>query len=377
MLIKKISISNFQAHQKLNLDLAEFTAIIGPSSSGKSAIIRALSWMFYGDWDATYPNDAEKDTSIAIQLENGTIWGRFRKGKRNWAIVRKPGEKPLVYQDFGEIVPGLLEELNVRPIKVGTSKVNLNFSMQDDLPFMIHESKPAKAQWVGRLYGANIINMMMRLASKDKRSIESQRNECDELDVRLRAELERYSGLEDQSRALERVKELLDRLEALGACQASMAAIMVDCEALKQGRAILHADTNGLRIDVSRIDDLIHAQDERLSLSREEWALNQKAHLRDADTAGIRKDLEKLISSRERLQTHRQLSAEAAEAYAELTEKCDNGIGMRTKKLEELRKKLTESLLTDGRCPLCSSKPKKLDPDMVSTNLRELVGRGK
>jgi hypothetical protein len=327
--------------------------------------------MFYGDWDATYPNDAELDTSIAIQLEDGTIWARFRKGKSNRAMYRKPGEKPLVYQDFGETIPGLLEEMNVRPIKLGTGKINLNFSMQDDPIFMVHESKPAKAQWIGRLYGAHIINSTLRIMAKDKRSLESDKKTAEDDEAKLRTELANYEGLDEQSDALDKAGALLKLLGGLNDCQASLTTIMRDHEAIKRGAHFLEADTDGMRIAVARLDDLMVAQDISLSVQREEWALAHAKSL-NADTASLRADLGLLEVARVQLDEYRKLAAEFESSTKDrhaITNRMEGIIPM----LEKHRKDIKDTLFAEGRCPLCQSKPKKLDMDAVAANLKELV----
>jgi DNA repair exonuclease SbcCD ATPase subunit len=371
MIIRKITIKNFQIHKILNLELGNFTALVGPSSAGKSSILRALCWLLYGDWDKTYPNDPEKETAIAIQLENGTVWGRVRKGTHNSAFRRRPGEKAEVYQSFKDTIPGLMDELNVKPIKIGTSSINLNFSMQDDPIFMVHESKPAKAQWIGRLYGAHILNNMLRLMAKDKRSIESDKKNVEDEEARLRKELTKYEGLEEQATALEHVDGLLRRLQEMIGCQAELLDILQDREAIKLGSHFLEADTEGLKISIARLQDLAAARDAFLSVKREEWALNQSQYLK-ADTTQIRAEIAQLDKAQALLDEHRKLNGEASQTGIELSSigsKLDKA-GLR---ITALRKTIQESLFTDGRCPLCHSKPRKLDMDAVVVNLKELA----
>ena len=375
MTIKRITLKNFQIHKNITIDLSDFTAIVGPSSAGKSAILRALSWLFYGEWDSTYPNDPEQETAIAIQLHNGTVWGRFRKGKRNWAMVKHPGEKSIAYQDFGDIIPGILDEVNVRPIKVGPSRVNLNFSMQDDPIFMVHESKPAKAQWIGRLYGAHIINQMLRIMSKDKRAVESEKKNIESEAERLREELDRYSDLEAESATLDRIMDSIAMLEQLVECQRSMTEITIDYDAIKNGKSILGADTDKLRIDIVRLEDLVAAQNEALSVAREEFALNQSRSLK-ADTNQLRLDLERLQAAREELAQYRECNHELREVGAELKE-CLKSIKSREDYLEIACRDVTNSMFSSGRCPICSSKPRKLDSGEVSKNLKALMESSK
>lgn len=372
MLIKKITLKNFQAHKALTLDLAEFTAITGPSSAGKSAVLRALAWLFYGDWDKTYPNDPELDTAVAIQLENGTIWGRFRKGNRNWAMCRRPGEKPLTYQDFGELVPGLLEEINVRPIKIGTSKVNLNFSMQDDPIFMVHESKPAKAQWIGRLYGAHIVNMMLRLMAKDKRAIESDKKTAEDEETRLRSELSAYEGLEEKAQELSSIGNLINLLDSLKDCQDMLSDIMRSHEIIKKNAHILDADIDGMRIDLAKLEMYRAAQDERLSVQRKEWAINQCRHILDADIESIRKELEDLRGAREKLKEYRALENEF-ESITRQRHSLTNRMEEILPQIESHRHKIRHNLFSSGTCPVCQSKPLKIDSEAMIQNMNGII----
>jgi len=372
VLIKRISISNFQAHKKLNLELDNFTAIVGPSSAGKSSILRALYWLFHGEWDATYPNDPEKETAVAIQLENGTIWARYRKNKSNTATVRRPGVRSNSFRDFGEIIPGILEEINVRPIKIGTAKINLNFSMQDDPIFLVHESKPTKAQWIGRLYGAHIINQMLRIMAKDKRSIESDKKAAEDEEIRLRAELVKYDGLDEKAEALDRVSELLVRLQQLVECQAQMLIIYKDHEYVKNNRHILDIDTDQMRSDAARLVDLKSAQDAISSIWMENQLFEKSKNLLGVDTEQIRTELTRLQDARAILEEYRRLEAEFEETTQQRY-KLTSLSEFLLPRLDFLRKDIQDALFKEGRCPLCHSKPKKLDMDAVVSNLKELV----
>jgi exonuclease SbcC len=48
--IKKLSLRNFQSHRETDLEFSPgLNIIVGPSDQGKSAIIRALRWLFYNE----------------------------------------------------------------------------------------------------------------------------------------------------------------------------------------------------------------------------------------------------------------------------------------------------------------------------------------
>ena len=53
--IKKIILENFQSHKYSVIELnEELNVIVGPSDSGKSAIIRGLKWALYNEPSGDY-----------------------------------------------------------------------------------------------------------------------------------------------------------------------------------------------------------------------------------------------------------------------------------------------------------------------------------
>ena len=123
-----------------------------------------------------------------------------------------------------------------------------------------------------RLLELACLNQMLRLMAKDKRSIEADKKAAEDEEGRLRTELVKYVGLEEQAAELERASGLIKELAELNDCQAQLTAILQDREAIKRGSHFLDADTDGLKIDLARLADLRAAQDAVLSANREEWA---------------------------------------------------------------------------------------------------------
>ena len=126
MKITAIDIQNFQAHKRTRIPLTGFTMLVGLSSAGKTSCMRALQFFFYGEWDQTYPNDPEKATAVAIELEDGTKVIRLRKGAVNSAAIIRNNETTK-FKSFGAVIPGIFNLVNVRPIDIGNKEVNLNF----------------------------------------------------------------------------------------------------------------------------------------------------------------------------------------------------------------------------------------------------------
>jgi hypothetical protein len=192
--ITKIELQNFQSHKHTVLELALTTAFVGESNSGKSSVERALSWLFYNIWDPGYPQNPDKATGVAIVLKSGTVVARYRTGDKNRAVIRRAGQEPEKFKQFGDEIPGVFDLINTRVIQVNKRKINLNFSRQGDSIFMIGESRPSKAHWLGRLYGAHVINSMLRLMGSDRKELDKKQAS---LDKELTAAMERLKGYDD------------------------------------------------------------------------------------------------------------------------------------------------------------------------------------
>lgn len=202
-MIKKLTLINFQIHKRLEIEFDKhFTVIIGGNNRGKSSIIRAINWVFYnspvGDWMRRINEDNELETAkVKIVFNDGMIITREKGEKINKYIV--DGDE---YENFGYGVPEkVLEKLKIYPLKTNKEIFNINLSMQDERPFLIHESSPVKASIIDSLTGNSIIqksisdfNKEITQASKDQTRIEQEIVD-DEESLKKFPDLEKIDGL--------------------------------------------------------------------------------------------------------------------------------------------------------------------------------------
>jgi exonuclease SbcC len=222
MMIQKIKISNFQKHKELEINLDKYNLIIGPSSAGKSAIFRALRFLFYGEWDRTYPNDITIPTEVQITFDNGIEICRKRiahgekrlKSYYNTAYI-KEGNEIFKFDNFGDTIPQIFNIINLKPIPVGNKQIELNFSNQDDKLFIITESRFIKAKWLGRLYGAHLINNTISLMTKDKRNLLKEQEIKNEEIIDIKTNLKKYENLEEKKKILDSINQLYEKYKKL------------------------------------------------------------------------------------------------------------------------------------------------------------------
>lgn len=210
--IKKLVIENFQSHRKTELEPApagKLTVIVGPSDSGKTAIIRALKWLYYNR-----PQGAEftrVGTSFArVTLDTGSNKvTRFRSASLNrYAVGDGTSQPPLVtLEGFGNDVPLEVQEITgVRQTMIGDMPLNLNLAEQLDGPFLGSGiSDPVRARILGKLAGTEEVDHANKTLGTDlyRRGQDLKKAEADI--KRLTEELKQFESLP-------RLQELVEQL---------------------------------------------------------------------------------------------------------------------------------------------------------------------
>lgn len=405
-MIKQIELQNFQSHEHTKIALGHNTVLTGKSSSGKTAVIRGLEWLFYGEWDDGYPMYDDKPTAVSVDLDDGTRIIRMRKGKENLAAVIKDG-KTLKYKSFGNIIPGIFDMINVRPVKMGKEEININLSVQNDpRPFLISYSKPARAQWLGRLYGAHILNGMLREMNKDRRAADSSSRTLERDAVDHQERLKDYESVRDQATRLEKAKASMARADILSEISQDAVACQHLDDKLLSMRWLESFNLKALRDGAIRLKGLIEIQDDVVacehldgSISRMRWletfdfkALRDKVrHLRELEEikeAGsfVQEDAQRLENGRWLLEADLKTLRGMVTRFGILREFSTDfdSLSDRAKSLLVTREYNSAALKTlngyvqkhahkGGKCPICASK-KKISAETLAKNLRLLIG---
>lgn len=229
--IKSIFLEDFQSHAKTKLELAppgELTVIVGPTDSGKTAIVRALRLLFYNvPQGADYVRVGRSTATVAVEMSDGTKVARERSKSVNRYRIARPGESARVFEGFGNAVPLEIQEVTgVRTISIGeTLDLALNLSEQLDGPFLGKSiSGPARAKILGALAGTEEVDEAQRALSTDlfRASQEEKRllTDVEALDARIReydylpALAERIASLETLLQAVRNAQQCLGTLEA-------------------------------------------------------------------------------------------------------------------------------------------------------------------
>lgn len=215
--ICKVIIDNFQSHAHTEVEFGDFSAIIGPTDNGKSAIIRAISWCLYNDrMGDSFVRHGETHCSVRIIFSDNTEIVRARGYKENYYELID-GDKTLHIESFGS---GAVEEVinfhNMHPVKLfGDKKIPLNLCKQLEPPFFLTESAPVKAAIIGKLGGVDVVDTALK-------SINSQIRET-KIEVKLlknelketKKELKELPNLSQVERAITFIEERSNTIKSI------------------------------------------------------------------------------------------------------------------------------------------------------------------
>lgn len=226
-MIKKLKLINFQIHKKITIEFDEkFNVIVGHNNKGKSSIIRALYWTFYnepvGDWMRRIEDGEMLETLVKITFFNGDVVKRIKGTGLNKYVVNDEE-----FENFGYGVPKRVKEvLNVHQFKTNKFEFPLNIFMQDDQPFLIHETGPVKASVIDVLTGVSLLQKSISEFNKERlentkcsnqlvEQIEEDKNQLESLPDLKKAQtlVDEAQKIEEQKNNIECEKTILKSLE--------------------------------------------------------------------------------------------------------------------------------------------------------------------
>lgn len=218
--IKRLTLENFQSHKFTIIDFDDgLNAIVGPTDSGKTAILRAIKWVLYNEPQGdSFIRQGESQTSVQILFSSGVVVKRYRTKSKNGYEITYADGSTTSFEGFGSQVPQEVLEATKMPkitLRQGETR-SLNMAEQLEGPFLLTDNPSLKAAAIGKLVQADVIdyalgqvNLDLRNKKKDVRDLE------DELE-NLNKDLEGYAYLKELENTiayLEKIQETLKSRE--------------------------------------------------------------------------------------------------------------------------------------------------------------------
>lgn len=219
--INCLHIINFQSHANTYIELDKgLNIFVGESDQGKTAIIRALRWLFYNEPRGTgFIRVGENRCEVTAVLNDGTKVTRLRdEGKRqNRYIINYPDGEELILEKFSNELPlEVQKELGVYPLWIDNDlKLELNLARQLDSPFLMAESPANRAKIIGRIANLHIIDAAQRDLLRDIRNLSAKKNELEIEIENLNIDKQNYADIPDKEKQLKEIKLRLDKIQIL------------------------------------------------------------------------------------------------------------------------------------------------------------------
>ncbi len=204
MEIQKLTIENFQSHKHSELEPApagQLTVIVGPSDSGKTAIIRALKWLLYNrPQGAEFIRVGASMAKVSLTITDRRTVTRHRSSTTNRYLISHGDSSktpPLTLEGFGNDVPLEIKEITgVRPVLIGDMPLALNLAEQLDGPFLGSSiSDPVRARVLGKLAGTEEVDYANKQLGTDLYRRNQDLKRAEEEAARLQEQLKQFEHL--------------------------------------------------------------------------------------------------------------------------------------------------------------------------------------
>jgi DNA repair ATPase RecN len=224
--IKILELENFQSHKYLKLELDEgFNVITGTNNAGKTAIWRAIDFIFnfgkkgHGSFDPSYVSHKAAFCKIIIHFFDGTKLVRIKSGhkgdKNSIHIYNEKNE--LIYEKlkadkaYDQFVTDFLGDPSYDE-ELGS----LAFIDQSQAPFLISLTSTKIPEAFARLIKSADYDNAVKILKSENNSYSSTIKSTDTEITKLELELDNYSDLDDQIKVIEdndKLVEINDGLE--------------------------------------------------------------------------------------------------------------------------------------------------------------------
>lgn len=362
-MINKITVKDFQSHENSVFVLSPgFNIIVGQSGSGKTALLRALSTLFYNNIQGTGtvridPRTNPKQYEVSVLLDNGYTIKRIKGSDINNYVLIDSNDNSKLLESVKVAVPSEVENIvNIKNVKIDADKeINIQYCGQFDPPFMLTEPGSAKMKFLNTLAGTYAVDMAIKEASaivlNNQKKIKEYDADIKSVELERKTYANKVSALTVLNKEIEKeyatIEELVDVKDKFTELQ------MASCSLIAKFDKVKKVDALFSRVNIEAVEDLIQKmivykklQDKssRLIMQIERLDKKQKAF---ADI-NIDEELKKI-------DRYKSLLALKSK-YNELLEK-RNSIESKYKNvcadIDNLTAKYREFLRSSKVCPVC------------------------
>jgi len=212
LVIKKLTLKNFEKHERLIIDFnSVLTVLQGPSDVGKSSIIRALLWCLrnVGTPAKLINNKHPKDVmEVIVELGDGSRIHRiWQKNRLNEYRITKDKYEPQILKAVGI---GKVPEA----VKALLDITDLNIKIQKDQFFMLDDKPSELMEKLNDVFDFSELVELLELAEKETKAIEQESKITDKNLSKRSKELKSLSWVEPANNMYRTWEEMVKEYES-------------------------------------------------------------------------------------------------------------------------------------------------------------------
>lgn len=212
-MIDRIKVSNFQSLRQADLRLGRFTVIVGQTSSGKSALVRALRMVTSNARGNAFVSRGQRMASVSLYMDGSVLTIERGEGHGRYRLA-VAGQPEQVFTKLNGDVPDPVSQwLRLWPGERGA----LNIAAQFDPPFLLADSGAVVARELGELTHVTVLLEAAREANR-RRLASAATLKVRQADLTsLAAQVQTYAGLSERLVIVEHAEDRLVRAQELAA----------------------------------------------------------------------------------------------------------------------------------------------------------------
>ena len=304
---KKLVIENFQSHQYTEIDFTGgLNVFVGPSDSGKSAILRALKWVLFNTPRGTdFIRTGAKECRVRLVLMDGTEVLRIRSRSVNRYVLRTKDGEEQIFEGFGNSVPEEITSIHqIVPVELDQKELLLNFGTQLESPFLLFESNQNKAKTIGRISGAHLIDKALKKTGTDRLALSGQIKQLEQEKEKLEEKLKPYENLQQLEADFQVAEQAFHNVQKKKHLEKRLEKNLESLNEIRRGKELWQEKVAALEHLPDAEQELLHLEYKKALLSRfirlnEKWMQLQEEKRRNLKTITLGKhipDAEKRIT---------------------------------------------------------------------------------
>jgi DNA repair protein SbcC/Rad50 len=248
MSLNRIEVFNYQSLRHVDLELGNFTVIVGPSSSGKSALMRAFKALASNVRGSGVITRGQKALAITARTDTHTITLERTERSGTYKLSNSVDLTQITFTKLaGEVPEQITAALRIDPVGEGGS---VNFASQFDKPYLLDESGATVARVLGELTNVTAVFEAVRAANRIRASaastLKTRKGDLEQVTARLGA----FAGLSERMRLLGETTQLDDRRQKLehriGRLESALRTLKITERAIE--RAVVPEVPDGSRL---------------------------------------------------------------------------------------------------------------------------------